>query len=215
MGREHTSEYYIRLAFGGLSTYNYNQCRRTGRKFRRAAKAFPDLSGGRSRRQAKIFFLEMPPGGRYAEAGFSWDLRSVLEKGLKMSEQFKDKIILVVDDDADVLITITTALATTGAKVLSAPDGNTAVEIAEREQPDLIILDMMLPKRSGFLVLERIKARKPRGGKPHVIMITGNLGTRHKTYAESLGVEDYLNKPFRMDRLLSSMERLLNPPAEQ
>ncbi|HMD53080.1 MAG TPA: response regulator transcription factor [Phycisphaerae bacterium] len=129
-----------------------------------------------------------------------------------MADQFKEKKILVVDDDADVLSTITAALSNTGATILSAADGNTAVDIAEKEQPDLIVLDMMLPKRSGFLVLERIKARKPRGSKPFIIMITGNLGTRHKTYAESLGVDDYLNKPFRIDRLLGSMERLLNPP---
>ncbi len=130
-----------------------------------------------------------------------------------MTEAFKDKTILVVDDDADVVTTLTSALETTGARILTASDGNTAVEVAERDQPDLIILDMMLPKRSGFLVLERIKARKPKGAKPRVIMITGNLGTRHKTYAESLGVEDYLNKPFRMDRLFSSVERLLSEPA--
>ena len=116
-----------------------------------------------------------------------------------MADQFKEKKILVVDDDADVLSTITAALSNTGATILSAADGNTAVDIAEKEQPDLIVLD-------------RIKARKPRGSKPFIIMITGNLGTRHKTYAESLGVDDYLNKPFRIDRLLGSMERLLNPP---
>ncbi|MGC8551840.1 MAG: response regulator [Phycisphaerae bacterium] len=130
-----------------------------------------------------------------------------------MIELYKDKVILVVDDDPDVLTTITTALSTTGAKVLSASDGNTAVEIAERDNPDVIILDMMLPKRSGFLVMDRVKAKKPRGGKPHVIMITGNLGTRHKTYAESLGVEEYLNKPFRMDRLVSAIEKALGAPA--
>ena len=130
-----------------------------------------------------------------------------------MADQFKDRSILVVDDDADVLTTITAALSTTGAKIFSAADGNTAVDIAEKEQPDLIILDMMLPKRSGFLVMDRVKAKKPRGGKPHVIMITGNLGTRHKTYAESLGVEEYLNKPFRMDRLVSAIEKALGAPA--
>lgn len=126
-------------------------------------------------------------------------------------DQFKDATILVVDDDADVLTTITAALSTTGARLLSASDGNSAVEICEREHPDVVILDMMLPKRSGFLVLERIKARKAKGTKPHVIMITGNLGTRHKTYAESLGVEDYLNKPFRMDRLMGALEKILLP----
>jgi DNA-binding response OmpR family regulator len=138
------------------------------------------------------------------------------EKDSFMSEQFKDKTVLIVDDDPDVLATIAAALTPTGAKVLTASDGNTAVELAEKEQPDLIVLDMMLPKRSGFLVVERIKARKPKGSKPFVIMITGNMGTRHKTYAETLGVDDYINKPFRIDRLLGSMDKLLNaPPAAQ
>ncbi len=138
------------------------------------------------------------------------------EKDSFMSEQFKDKTVLIVDDDPDVLATIAAALTPTGAKVLTAADGNTAVELAEKEQPDLIVLDMMLPKRSGFLVVERIKARKPKGSKPFVIMITGNMGTRHKTYAETLGVDDYINKPFRIDRLLGSMDKLLNaPPAAQ
>src|SRR5580704_6421485 len=127
----------------------------------------------------------------------------------------KDKSILIVDDDPDVVTAITMALTDQGAKVLSAVDGGQAVELAEKEQPDLVVLDMMLPKRSGFLVLERIKARKPKGSKPRVIMITGNLGTRHKTYAESLGVDDYINKPFRMDRLLASIEKILVPAAPQ
>jgi DNA-binding response OmpR family regulator len=124
----------------------------------------------------------------------------------------KDKSILIVDDDPDVVTAITMALTDQGAKVFQAIDGTQAVDICEKEQPDLVVLDMMLPKRSGFLVLERIKARKPKGSKPRVIMITGNLGSRHKTYAETLGVDDYINKPFRMDRLLTSIERILTGP---
>ena len=126
----------------------------------------------------------------------------------------KDKSVLIVDDDPDVVTAITMALTDLGAKVHQAIDGQQAVEVQEREHPDLVILDMMLPKRSGFLVLERIRKSKP---KPKVIMITGNLGSRHKTYAESQGVDDYINKPFRMDRLMASIEKLLPsadaPPA--
>src|SRR5213075_2326416 len=73
--------------------------------------------------------------------------------------------------------------------------------------------DMMLPGRSGFLVLEKIKARKPRNAKPHVIMITGNQGARHKMYAESLGVSEYFNKPVKLDKLVASAEKLLTAPA--
>ncbi len=126
----------------------------------------------------------------------------------------KNKSILIVDDDPDVVTAITVALQDQGAKVFSASDGGQAVDMADKEQPDLVVLDMMLPKRSGFLVLERIKARKPKGSKPRVIMITGNLGTRHKTYAETLGVDDYINKPFRMDRLLASIEKIFAAEAK-
>ena len=81
----------------------------------------------------------------------------------------------------------------------------------EKNQPDLVVLDMMLPGRSGFLVLEKIKARKPKNAKPFVIMITGNQGARHKMYAESLGVSEYFNKPVKLDKLIATAERLLAP----
>jgi DNA-binding response OmpR family regulator len=82
--------------------------------------------------------------------------------------------------------------------------------MAERENPDLLILDMMMPKRSGFLVLEKLLRTKP---DLPAIMITANEGSRHKAYAEMLGVKDYLRKPFPMDRLLESVERLLGAGA--
>jgi two-component system OmpR family response regulator len=130
-----------------------------------------------------------------------------------MSESLKEKRILLVDDDQDILTSMQAAFEPTGALVETASNGNKAVEIAEKTQPDLVVLDMMLPGRSGFLVLEKIKARKPKNAKPFVIMITGNQGARHKMYAESLGVSEYFNKPVKMDKLLSAAERLLTPPA--
>jgi len=129
-----------------------------------------------------------------------------------MADLLKGKSILIVDDDADVVTAIKLALEDAGAAVFVAPDGTSACDLAEKEHPDLVVLDMMLPKRSGFLVLERLKKGKAKKDKPLIIMITGNLGSRHKTYAESLGVSDYINKPFRMDRLLTSIEKILVPP---
>ena len=126
-----------------------------------------------------------------------------------MSESLKDKRILLVDDDHDILTSMQAAFEPTGATVETASNGNKAVELAERNQPDLIVLDMMLPGRSGFLVLEKVKAKKPRTAKPFVIMITGNQGGRHKMYAETLGVSEYFNKPVKMDKLISAAERLL------
>jgi len=128
-----------------------------------------------------------------------------------MSESLKDKKILLVDDDSDILTSMQAAFEPTGASIDTASDGNRAVELAEKNAPDLVVLDMMLPKRSGFLVLEKIKSKKPRNAKPFVIMITGNQGARHKMYAESLGVSEYFNKPVKMDKLIAMAEKLLVP----
>jgi len=66
---------------------------------------------------------------------------------------------------------------------------------------------MMMPKRSGFLVLEQLRRSRPVPVK--VVMITANEGSRHRAYAEMLGVDDYIRKPFAMDRLLATVQRLL------
>ena len=82
------------------------------------------------------------------------------------------------------------------------------LRLLAREVPDLVVLDMMMPKRSGFLVLEKLRRSRP--DPMRVIMITANEGSRHKAYAEMLGVDDYIRKPFAMDRLLQSVDRLLS-----
>lgn len=125
------------------------------------------------------------------------------------------KKILLVDDDADILTAMSAAFEVTGAEILTASDGNKAVELAAQNTPDLVVLDMMLPKRSGFLVLEKIKPQRQPGAKPYVIMVTGNPGKRHQVYAESLGVEKYMNKPVRMEKLIKEAERLLTGQASE
>lgn len=128
-----------------------------------------------------------------------------------MGTQFEGKNILVVDDDREMLAALDTILGDTGATVRTAADGNAALEVAKDFEPDAVVLDAMLPKRSGFLVLEALKSAGKKGGKkPYVIMITGNTGKRHQTWAQSLGVDGYINKPFRMERLIESLEKLLN-----
>ncbi|MFV1963836.1 MAG: response regulator transcription factor [Pirellulaceae bacterium] len=115
--------------------------------------------------------------------------------------------MLLVDDDPEIVEALRYALETRGYEVLVARDGNQGLAMAEREDPDLVILDMMMPKRSGFLVLEKL--RRTHAIPMRVIMITANEGSRHKAYAEMLGVDDYIRKPFGMDRLVMSVERLL------
>ena len=115
--------------------------------------------------------------------------------------------ILIVDDDAEIIESVRYALEGEGYDVVIARDGNQGLALAERESPDLIILDMMMPKRSGFLVLEKL--RRMSDEMVPVIMITGNEGSRHKAYAELLGVSDYIRKPFQMDKLLRAVDTRL------
>lgn len=119
----------------------------------------------------------------------------------------KNSRVLIVDDDAEIIDSVRIALESKGYEVIIARDGNQGLAMAERDNPDLVILDMMMPKRSGFLVLERLRRTRP--VPLRVIMITANEGSRHKAYAEMLGVDDYVRKPFAMDRLLESVDRLL------
>ena len=115
--------------------------------------------------------------------------------------------ILVVDDDPEIVETIAATLRGKGHEVSTAHDGNQGVAYAETKSPDLVILDLMMPRRSGFLVLERLRQNSET--QMPVIMITGNEGMRHKKYAELLGVNDYIQKPFTMDRLLESVSNIL------
>jgi len=119
----------------------------------------------------------------------------------------RQKVILLVDDDNEIVESMRTVLDSKGFRVIVARDGNAGLTVAERENPDLIVLDMMMPKKSGFLVLEKLKGRS--GGLIPTIMITGNEGSRHRAYAEMLGVCDYIRKPFAMEKLVKSVEKIL------
>jgi CheY-like chemotaxis protein len=119
----------------------------------------------------------------------------------------QQRTILLVDDDHEILESMRTVLENKGFRILAARDGNAGLMLAERENPDLIVLDMMMPKKSGFLVLEKLKSRP--GGLIPTIMITGNEGSRHRAYAEMLGVREYIRKPFAMEKLVRAIERVM------
>ena len=115
--------------------------------------------------------------------------------------------VLLVDDDVEIIEAMRYALEAAGFRVSHANDGNQGLALAEKIAPDLLILDMMMPKRSGFLVLEQL--RRDGNDAVKVIMITGNEGNRHQQYAELLGVHDYIRKPFPMERLVEAAQKLL------
>jgi DNA-binding response OmpR family regulator len=120
----------------------------------------------------------------------------------------KQKLILIVDDDYELSDGIRAVLETQGHKVIQARDGQQGQTLIYQQRPDLVILDMMMPRKGGYPVLEHFRDKTD---APPIIMITANEGSRHKAYAEYLGVIDYIRKPFAMDRLLEAVERGLNP----
>jgi DNA-binding response OmpR family regulator len=127
-----------------------------------------------------------------------------------MSERRLDgRHVLVVDDDPDIRGSIDLALRSEGARTSTAGDGATAVHLGQAERPDAVVLDMMLPRQSGFLVLEKLHEQDE---PPVVVMITANQGRRHMEYARTLGVSAYLTKPVALQRLVDTLADLLAAP---
>ena len=114
------------------------------------------------------------------------------------------KTILVVDDDVELSDGLRAVLERQGFRVIQARDGHQAKAQIYNQRPDLVILDMMMQRMGGYPVLEHFRDK---GDAPPFIMITANEGSRHKAYAEYLGVIDYIRKPFAMERLLEAVER--------
>jgi DNA-binding response OmpR family regulator len=129
-----------------------------------------------------------------------------------MSERrLNGRTILVVDDDPDIRGSIDLALRSEGALTNLAGDGATAVHLGQQLRPDAVVLDMMLPRQSGFLVLEKLHESPD---PPVVVMITANQGRRHMEYARTLGVSAYLTKPVALQRLMDVLvERLAEADA--
>jgi len=117
-----------------------------------------------------------------------------------------DKTILLIEDDREISSTIHGVLQAAGYRVAVAQNGVEGRRIIDSDPPALIITDMMMPKMGGFPILEYLRGL---ASPPRVIMITANEGGRHKAYAEMLGVDEYLRKPFAMDVLLEAVERII------
>jgi DNA-binding response OmpR family regulator len=120
------------------------------------------------------------------------------------------KTILIVDDDRELVEGVRMMLERQGFRVLQAHDGHQAKAMVYNQRPDLMILDMMMPRMGGYPVLEHFKDKPD---APPIIMVTANEGSRHKAYAEYLGVIDYIRKPFAMERLMEAVNKAFAPPA--
>src|SRR5262245_8726659 len=122
-------------------------------------------------------------------------------------DERKHHRVLVVDDDRQFLEATRTMLEEHGYEVVTANDGSEGLMRAERESPDLIVLDVMMPRRSGFGVLEHIGHRGRPG--PWIVVVTANDEERHEEIALAKGADAFLKKPFEMPELLKAVDSLL------
>jgi DNA-binding response OmpR family regulator len=113
--------------------------------------------------------------------------------------------ILLVDDDPDLLAVTGFALQQAGFLVVKAEDGFAALEAFQREQPDLAVLDINLPRMSGFDVAQKLRERS----RIPLIMLTARSEEEDVVRALTLGADDYLSKPFSPKILLARVKALL------
>jgi len=115
------------------------------------------------------------------------------------------KKILVVDDDEKIVGIVKAYLEKEGYKVLTAYDGKTAIDLAQKQNPDLIVLDLMLPEMSGWDVCRTVRAKS----NVPIIMLTARDDDADKIVGLELGADDYVTKPFNPKELVSRVRAVL------
>ena len=123
--------------------------------------------------------------------------------------------VLVIDDEPDVLLLCRINLAHAGHEVLEALDGETGLRLAGESQPDVIVLDLMLPSMDGYQVLKALWEDETTRDLP-VIVLTAKAQVEDRIRSWQDGAVEFLTKPFPPDVLLSSVDRVTNmTPAER
>jgi two-component system alkaline phosphatase synthesis response regulator PhoP len=120
----------------------------------------------------------------------------------------RQKKILIVDDEKQLVSLVKLHMEMAGYGVLSAKDGEEALEIVKKENPDLIILDLMIPKIDGWEVCKRIRSESKVGNTP-VIMLSARTETEDKLKGYECGTDDYVTKPFSPRELVARVKRVL------
>lgn len=114
------------------------------------------------------------------------------------------KTILVVDDEPDIVLTVRLALELEGYRVVSVGTGEDALEVLQREKPDVMLLDLRLPGIDGFAVLERLP-----DDNPPVIVLSAHASGGTVRRALEMGCRDFITKPFKPDQLTAKIRSVL------
>jgi two-component system, OmpR family, alkaline phosphatase synthesis response regulator PhoP len=117
--------------------------------------------------------------------------------------------ILLVDDEPNIVFMLSHRLKQSGYEVITGKDGQEALDIARKENPGLIILDLMLPKMNGYTVCGLLK-RDSNFAKTPVIMLTARAQESDRKQGQEAGADAYVKKPFKSEELLELIADLLN-----
>jgi two-component system phosphate regulon response regulator PhoB/two-component system alkaline phosphatase synthesis response regulator PhoP len=116
--------------------------------------------------------------------------------------------VLVADDDEDVLELISLQLERGNIDVIQARDGEQALAMTQERDPDLVVLDVMMPGLNGYEVVKRLRAEEETGNLP-VILVTARAGGGDAQHGFQVGADDYIKKPFSPAELSDRVETLL------
>jgi DNA-binding response OmpR family regulator len=121
------------------------------------------------------------------------------------------KKILLVDDEPNIIMALEYTLRKNNYDIFIARDGEEAILLSEKLQPDLVILDIMMPKVDGYEVLEYLRQHETLKYTTQTIIISAKQKETDVQKALSLGAKEYIKKPFSMKKLLSTVTDLLTP----
>ena len=128
-------------------------------------------------------------------------------------EDVSEKTIMVVDDSVTVRKVTGRFLEREGFRVITAKDGVEALQLLQDHLPDVMLLDIEMPRMDGFEVAKNIRSSSRLKDLP-IIMITSRTGEKHRERAFSLGVNKYMGKPYQEDLLLTNIHELLGKPVK-
>ena len=120
----------------------------------------------------------------------------------------EDRRVLLIEDEPNIIEAIRFILSRDGFRVDTHSDGQTAVEAVRSRAPDIVILDVMLPNRSGYDILKDLR-EDPDMGQVPVLMLTARGQKKDRDLAERLGASRFMTKPFSNGEILSSVHELL------
>jgi DNA-binding response OmpR family regulator len=118
------------------------------------------------------------------------------------------KKILIADDEPNIVLSLEFLMQRNGYEVMTAPDGEQALQLLNTFKPDLILLDIMLPLRNGFEVCQRVR-ENPQWKDTRIVMLTAKGREVEVAKGLALGADVYITKPFSTQELLASVRQLL------